>query len=681
MWRLERDGEDRPILAKIKGQPAARVVVFGNITDTKPFSLLAERLSPDEWEELQRAAQNSPTDPPAPVRGIAPPVGRAATPQTPLTSSPTATETPSEKPVDADLEAYFEAAAAQQVEACRQERIRAAAETRAAAQQAAAQQVAQRAWETTARGRQPGAFANTIVTAIPDLFATAPMTWRLHQVYQSNYKLGRDNFLFDCPTMAASEREDWQNRLMDAGHDLASRATGSHLLAGSVVVASMDDATATAHNSCQMAIFAGVLNEQFPLPPNLLFAGALNGHGEFLPLRHPFSVAAAAKQHGGWLFVPAASAELCRAVYGKVVGVADVTALYQEATHFNPFAREWPTAALPRTQEVSKCLDLSNVAGQEGPKRALEIAVAGGHDLLLVGPPGEGKSLLASTIPTFAPRLTAAQRFEVAAIYQAQGLLDGDAVAAVPPLRVVDRNISMQALLGGGSAELQPGEVTLAHYGFLYFDEFLQAKPSTLEALRSPLQDGYVTVSRTGFKTRLPAAFQLIAASNPCPCGCWSPGDTSGCRCKQDRNGRSTERHNYTAKLSQAMLDRLEIRVWTGQMRTTLAKARVTGGAESSAVVRERVMLARSAQRSRYLGTGVSLNARVGADWEGLMRYETEVERRLEYLAGQTPMSTRGRANLLRVAQTICDLECGAVITAAHLEEAEGLMTTPLPTE
>ena len=692
------------ITQSAQGVKAVRVVVSDNAdisTWRAVNDALAQHLTPAEYADAVRAAamfgQVSATDPPAPVSveparpqncavGAIPAISTPVVADTP-TLTPEAAETvvgvpfnaqaetvEADLPDETELSDYFAAVQRRQEQACREQWEAEMALKLADQERDGAQKAAHRAWERSDLTHPKP--HSTVVVAVPDVYGAEPVTWRVDRHY--GMRIGPSGWLFDCPTLPPSERLDWEDRLCCGCSEMAQRLPCAHPLTGANIWASADAPAGSNDPANQMALFAGILNQDFSLPPNVVFSGVINGGGEFLPLKHPLAVAQAAKKTGRWLFVPLSSLQLCGAVYNRVVGVKDTTDLHNKLVNWRPFERTWPYATLPRTEEVSKALDLSCVAGQEGPKRALEIAVAGGHDLLLIGPPGEGKSLLASTIPTFAPRLTREERLEVAAIYQAQGLLSGDVAPSAPPLRTVDANISKQALLGGGSLELQPGEVTLANRGYLYFDEFLQCSAKTLEALRGPLQEGRVWISRTGWKVELPAAFQLIAAMNPCPCGGWLPGDTSGCTCKEDKDGKSNERRRYAGKMSQPMLDRLEVRCFVGRVGTTLARAKP---AETSAVVRERVSLARSAQKSRYLGTGITTNARVGADWLGLCRRTAEVEARLEYLMDKTRLSMRAQTNLIKVAQTIADLECAPVITLTHLEEAEALMQTPLPKE
>ena len=695
MYSLSRDETGQPqIVVNAQGVVAVRVYLDDGII-IRPLPVdadLQQHLPPEEWQECLEAAglhtQTSATDPP---RAFVPPpapqvevrVQRGAGAPTEAPVVPVASTvvdavlgTVPEKAVEADPEAEAAlavrfAAAQARLEALQaQQRQQEAAQREAEAARDAEQHEQFITWLNTGAARAP-AFCTASTLALPDLFDTALVTWFTHRHFPAR-RLGEDGFKFDCTVLPPPQRQHWQDCLLDATYHWSQQTGWVHPLAGAFYHAEPEGTPPqAAHPSNHMALFAGVLHELGTNPPNVVFCGELNGRGSFLPLKHPLAVAAAAKATGKYLFVPEASAPACLSVYARVIGVADAVALSKALIDWYPSRRQWPLGSLPQTQEISRGVDLSCVAGQEGPKRALEIAVAGGHDILLIGPPGEGKSLLASTIPTIAPVLTPDERLEVAAIYQAAGLLPGDAVPQDRIVRTVSGNISKQALLGGGSAELRPGEITLAHLNYLYFDEFLQCSRNTLEELRGPLQEGRVVVSRTNWKTVLPAKFQLVAAMNPCPCGGWLPDGGGTCTCTK------TQRRNYAGKMSGPLCDRLEIRAFVG--RSFPAKWSAPG--ECSAVVRERIRVAALAQRQRYKGTGIASNARVGAEWEGLCRYTAAADRRLRYLAEKTPMSNRAGGNLIRVAQTIADLECAEVITEAHLDEAETLMITPLPKE
>ena len=515
--------------------------------------------------------------------------------------------------------------------------------------------------------------------ALVDSVATpGPVVWCVEMWQPAGGNLGINCWRFDAD-LAPSVALSWHDRLYNAADVLHEGTVGTHLLVRSRVWAVPDEpGLAAEHSSNQMAVFAGLFEGRWPLPPDVYYCGQFDGHGAFLPLKNPLSVGAAAQGTGGWVIVPAASAEMVRAVYGRVIGVADPVELWDVLGHWDPLRQAWPTADLPRRQEVSSSVDLCQIIGQEKAKRALEIAVAGGHDLLLVGPPGEGKSLLASTIPGLAPPLTDEEALEVATIYQAQGSLPGDAVPSAAPLRQIDATISPAALLGGGSEEAFAGEVTLAHRGFLYFDEFLQCTRRTLEALRTPLQDGKVSISRTRWKKEFPAEFQLVAATNPCPCGGWTQEDGDRGTWTTGYEGRCTcsksERRKYAGKLSQPLCDRLEVRVFVERNDGDF----YGGGGETSAVVRARIMAARARQAERYAGTGITVNGRVSAEWLSLCEYGLAVARRLRVLADEGAMSTRGRTNLVKVARTVADLAGSERIRLEHLTEAEEYLQAPL---
>ena len=306
--------------------------------------------------------------------------------------------------------------------------------------------------------------------------------------------------------------------------------------------------------------------------------------------------------------------------------------------------------------------DLADVKGQQHVKRALEVAAAGAHNLLLIGPPGSGKSLMARRLPTILPDMELAEAIETSKIHSIAGLLHRDqALVATRPFRAPHHSTSDAGLIGGGTIP-GPGEVSLAHNGVLFLDELPEFRRSVLEVLRQPLEDARVTIARASMALTFPARFMLAAAMNPCPCG-YSTDPQRACQCS------AQQLHRYSGRVSGPLLDRIDIHIEVPPVH--YADLTSSAASEPSAAVRARVNAARQRQRIRFAGTAIPHNAAMGV--RGVRRYcklDAGGERLLEQAMQRFGLSARAHDRIRKVARTIADLAGADAIGIEHLSEA-----------
>ncbi len=398
---------------------------------------------------------------------------------------------------------------------------------------------------------------------------------------------------------------------------------------------------------------------------DMLFLGELSLDGSVRHAHGIISMVGLAREKGiSTVFVPAVDAREASLVAG--VGIIPVASLSQLMGHLSgseaipPFVTDQADVEAP--EAFGTGVDLAHVKGQEHVKRALEVAAAGGHNLIMSGPPGSGKTLLARSLSSILPTMSVDEALEVTKIYSVSGLLPQDTpLIRQRPFRAPHYTISHAGLVGGGRWP-RPGEISLSHRGVLFLDEFPEFGHADLEILRQPLEDKVVTISRAQGSVTYPANFMLVAAMNPCPCGYY--GDpVKQCTCTSSMVSR------YQKRISGPMLDRIDIFVEVPRIEyEKLADDRL---GEPSATVQQRVERARNAQQERLVGTNLVCNADMTpAEVREFCHVEPDAQSLLQAAMKQLSLSARAFHRILKLARTIADLESAETITAPHIAEA-----------
>ena len=420
-----------------------------------------------------------------------------------------------------------------------------------------------------------------------------------------------------------------------------------------------------------LPIALGILAAQNEIPPESLEStialGELALEGFLRPIHGALSIAMEARENGfKKIILPKLNSDEAALVEG--IDVIPIESLNEVAGYLNETIKIEPRKVDVREifdkNQGNYHLNLSDVMGQENVKRALEVSAAGGHNMLMIGPPGSGKTMLAKRIPTILPPLTVEESLETTKIHSIAGILPpGEALVTVRPFRSPHHTISDAALVGGGVSKIKPGEISLSHHGVLFLDELPEFARNVLEVLRQPLEEKQINISRTKMTIEYPANFMLVCSMNPCPCGNWG-NPQKDCKCN------STQIQRYLSRISGPLLDRIDIHVEVPAVKYQEISSNRTG--EPSESVRERVIKCRTIQAERFRKSkGIFKNADMNT--RAIKKYcelDQSCQDLMKMAMNKIGISARGYDRILKVARTIADLSECENIKSEHISEA-----------